>query len=122
MTYTANKNYVFSKNYPTMKKIIMVILFAAITAFMTVSAIYCNKVIQNELLSANIEALAEDESLSHGEYIDPLDPQEPKKPHEGLQAVLVETEKWDIQLKAFVKQSSWECIKVSVSISCTFHF
>ena len=105
-----------------MKKIIMVILFAAITAFMTVSAIYCNKVIQNELLSANIEALAEDESLSHGEYIDPLDPKEPKKPHEGLQAVLVETEKWAIQLKAFVKQSSWEGIKVSVSISCTFHF
>lgn len=105
-----------------MKKFILIALFAVVTAFMTVTAIICNNIDKNELLAANIEALAQDESLSNGEYVDPLDPNEPKKPREGFQATLIQRDRWDVKLNAFVKESSWECIKVSVSISCTIHF
>ena len=55
-----------------MKKFILIALFAVVTAFMTVTAIICNNIDKNELLSANIEALTKDETLSDDEYHQPL--------------------------------------------------
>lgn len=99
----------------------MVTFLITMAAFISFSAIYCNLTDKNQLLAANIEALTMDESLWNGEYVDPLDPKNPK-PQVGAQLTLIQRDTWDVNLRAFVKKSSWECIKVNISIVCTIHF